>query len=122
MDRVLDETPVPDAEWGSMLGIFDPEPLGALLGISPSSVRRYADGARRTPDAISSRLHLVALLVAHLSGAYNDYGIRRWFMRPRSALDGYSPSDLLTGDWDPDDEGSRRIMALARSLHAGSAT
>ena len=122
MDKVLDETPVPDSEWSSMLGMFDPEPLGSLLGISPSSVRRYADGARRTPDAICSRLHLIALLVSHLSGMYNDYGIRRWFSRPRTALDGSSPSDLLIGDWDPDDEGPCQVMDLARSLHAGGAT
>ena len=53
---------------------------------------------------------------------YNDIGIRRWFDRKRSALDGRAPAQVLSGEWDPDDPGPARVRALARELVTLSAT
>jgi len=122
IDGVLEDSPVPDREWRALLGLFDPESLGALVGISASSVRRYADGSRATPDGVGSRLHWIALVVGHLRGVYNEFGIRRWFVRSRTRLEGRAPGDLLRGQWDPDDGDPRRVMALARAAGAGGAT
>ena len=69
----------------------DDDLLAALLGVSPISVRRYAKGERRCSDAVAARLHWLALLIDQLEGTYNAYGIRRWFQRPRAALDGQPP-------------------------------
>ena len=102
-------------------GVFE---LGAgdavLGGDSPSSLRRYAAGARRAPDSVVGRLHTLALLVADLAGAYNDYGIRRWFARPRTVLEGRSPEAVLAGEWDPDGPEAARVRRLATGVVGAS--
>jgi len=113
---LIEESPVPDREWPRLARILERERLAALLGISLSSAQRYERGARRTPDDIAARLHFLALVVGDVAGAYNGIGIRRWFDRPRSALDGRSPAELLRGEWQPDDPGPSRVRELARAL------
>src|SRR5438309_10078484 len=93
--RDIEETPVPETEWPALVEILDADLLGDLVGVSPSSVRRYATAERKTPDDVAERLHFVALLVGELAGGYNDVGIRRWFARPRTALEGKTPRALL---------------------------
>ena len=122
IESLLEQSPVPDTEWPRVLQVFDRDRLAPLLGISPSSAVRYARGERSTPDAVAARLHFVALVSGDLAGAYNAIGIRRWFERPRAALDGRAPADLLAGDWAPDDEGAVRIRELARSVVESPAT
>lgn len=119
---LLEESPLPATEWGRILETFERDQLASLLGISPASVVRYARGERRTPDAVAARLHLLALVVGDLAGAYNQIGVRRWFERPRSALNGRSPAQILCGDWEPQDAGPRSVRELARSLVSSPAT
>lgn len=118
----LEESPSPRSEWPALAEMLEPERLAILLDVSLSSVRRYASGSRPTPDDVAARLHFVAKVVADLLGAYNEVGVRRWFERPRQALAGRRPTDVLAGRWDPDDEGPRTVRSLARSLVGGSAT
>jgi uncharacterized protein YbjT (DUF2867 family) len=122
IESLLEQSPVPDTEWPRTLQLFDRDRLAPLLGISPSSAVRYAGGERVTPDAVAARLHFIALVASDLAGAYNAIGIRRWFDRPRAALGGRAPADLLTGDWAPDDEGPVRVRELARSVVESPAT
>ncbi len=42
-------------------------------------------------------------MVGDLAGAYNDTGIRRWFVRPRTVLQNRAPADVLTPGWRPDE-------------------
>ncbi len=112
----LEESPAPRYEWPSLMRIFEPEQLAALLGISLSSLRHYQTGERTTPDSVAARLHFLALVVGDLAGAYNEIGIRRWFDRPRSPLGGRTPASFLAGSWDPGDEGPQRVRELARAL------
>ncbi len=114
--RVLEESPVPETEWGSMRAVFDEAELSRLLGVSESSLRRYASGERDTPLATADRLHWIAMVVADLSGAYNGLGIRRWFDRPRALLGGKSPRTALGRRWDSESEGARKVRALAAAL------
>ena len=88
----------------------------ALVHLTPGDPAAVILGDRATPDAVAARLHHLALVVGDLAGSYNDIGIRRWFRRKRSQLDGQPPAALLARDWDPDDEGPRRVRELARSL------
>ena len=122
MIAALEASPAPKFEWGGLARVFDAEQLASLLNISISSLKRYQAGERATPDAIAARLHFLALLVGDLAGSYNDIGVRRWFQRQRTRLDGRAPAELLTGEWDPDDPGARRVRELARELVALSAT
>ncbi|MGQ0669492.1 MAG: hypothetical protein ACT4PO_07455 [Actinomycetota bacterium] len=71
---------------------------------------------------MAARLHFLAKVVADLLGAYNEFGVLRWFDRPRAALGGRSPAEVLAGDWDPDAEGPLGVRSLARSLAGASAT
>jgi hypothetical protein len=110
----IEASPIPDAEWHLIDVLGDR--LADLVGISGSSMSRYRSEQRVTPDDVANRLHTLALIVADLSGSYNDYGIRRWFERPRQALGGQAPRDILTGPWDPDSENVTRIRDLAAAL------
>ena len=116
LEEILESSPAPEHEWPVLDNLFGVETLARLLGVSAASVRRYLKGDRATPDRVAARLHFLAMVVSDLSGAYNDFGIRRWFGRSRNALNRAAPADLLTNDWDPDDAGPRRVRALARAL------
>jgi hypothetical protein len=69
---------------------------------------------------VAERLHWLALVVADLAGAYNDYGMRRWFERPRSQLGGKSPRQLLGRRWNIDSEATARVRALASVLRGAN--
>lgn len=118
----LEASPVPEFEWPAVARTLDVDQLASLLNISASSLRRYLSGERETPDDVSARLHHLALIVGDLAGAYNDVGVRRWFGRSRAALDGRSPADILSGEWNPDDPGPQKVRELARALVTLSAT
>lgn len=120
--EALDASPLPDHEWSRLLVIFGAAELGELVGVSPASVRRYAGGARTTPDGVAARLHFLALVVGELIGAYNEIGIRRWFRRARTALDGRAPAKVLEAGWDPEDSAPRKVRELAAALLASPAT
>ncbi|MGE0702597.1 MAG: hypothetical protein AB7P22_01535 [Vicinamibacterales bacterium] len=112
----LEASPAPEYEWKGLARVFPPEELAELLNVSVSSLKRYQSGQRSTPDAVAARLHFLALVVGDLAGSYNDIGIRRWFRRKRSQLEGREPAAFLVRDWDADDEGPKRVRELARSL------
>lgn len=114
--EAVEESPLPDQEWLPVAEILGEAELARLLNISESSVSRYKSGGRGTPDAVASRLHFLTVVLADLAGSYNEFGMRRWFLRSRSALDDHSPKDILAGDWDPDENGPQRVRALAQSL------
>jgi len=118
----LRESPMPELELASLLELFPHDELGTLLGASESSLRRYASGARRPPDDIAARAHYLSIVVGYLRGAYNDIGVRRWFQRRRTLLDGRTPAQFLRGKWTPDSEGAQRVRDLARALTAAPAT
>jgi hypothetical protein len=122
MIAALEASPAPAFEWAGLSRVFDAEQLASLLSVSLSSLKRYQSGDRTTPDPIAARLHFLALLVGDLAGSYNDIGVRRWFQRKRTRLDGRAPAELLAGEWDPDDAAPRRVRELARELVTLSAT
>ena len=107
-------SPHPEGEWRAARELLDDDLLARLVGVSSSSLRRYAKGDRKTPDDAAWRLHLVVQVLAALSGSYNGYGVRRWFLRPRSTLGGATPADVLERG-EPEDE-VRRVVALAEAL------
>ena len=122
LDEALVHSPVPEREWGEVGRILGVPLLGRLLGISPSSLRRYATGDRETPDDTAERLHFLALLIGDLAGTYNDVGVRRWFDRSRAQLGSRSPAQLLAGDWHADAAGPVAVRRLAEALLASPAT
>lgn len=116
-------SPMPRRELAGLLRTYGHESLAPLLGISPASLRRYVSGTREVPDVIAARIHFVALVTADLAGSYNDIGLRRWWDRPRSALDGRSPREALGTAWDPDDAAALAVADLAHALAGpGAAT
>ena len=105
LNEALDASPTPASEWRGVNRMLGGDALARLLGISSSSVRRYLSGSRATPDEIAARLHFLALVIGDLAGAYNDFGVRRWFQRPRKLLG--SPLSCPTPEWDLATGGSR---------------
>lgn len=123
LDEALRSSPLPAREFRQLLDIFDVDQLAGLIGASPVSLRRYAAGRRAVPDEIAARVHWLALVVSDLAGAYNHIGVRRWFDRPRTGLDGRTPRQVLRGGWQPDDQDVERARLLAAALAgAGGAT
>jgi hypothetical protein len=118
----LDASPVPEREWEPLRNLLGDELLGPLVGVSQSSLARYAAGTRATPDVVAARLHVVAIVCADLRGGYNEYGIRRWFVRPRPSLEGASIVDALGPDWEPDGPSAAKVRELAASVLSVGAT
>jgi hypothetical protein len=122
MIAALEASPVPKYEWSGLARVFGPDDLAPLLNVSVSSLKRYQSGERTTPDDVAARLHFLALVVGDLAGSYNEIGVRRWFHRKRTLLDGRTPASLLKRDWDPEDDDPARVRQLARELVSLSAT
>ena len=117
----IEMSPQPSGEWTPVIDVLGEEMTARLIGSSVSSVRRYASGSRGTPQPIAERLHFLALVLADLAGSYNEFGMRRWFTRPRTALGGRRPVDLL-GSFDPDDAEASAVAELAAALPGLGAT
>ena len=100
LSEALDASPTPASEWRGVNRVLGGDVLARLLGISSSSVRRIGD----------------------LAGAYNDFGVRRWFQRPRKLLGTRSPAQFLSGTWRPEDPGPQRVRDLAAALVYSPAT
>lgn len=116
----LRASPLPRQELERLTETLDLDAIGQIVGASPVSLRRYLSGSRETPDDVAARIHWLALTVSDLLGAYNEVGVRRWFDRPRAALDGRSPTQVLAPGWDPDDPGVMAVQDLAAALtHPG---
>jgi uncharacterized protein (DUF2384 family) len=109
-------SPRPTAEIAHLVPMFGYPGLGRLAGTSVPSLRRYATGDRRAPDAVAQRIHLVAELAAILRGSFNEFGIRRWFERPHPDLGGRPPATLLAGAADPSDAGAAAVLDAALRL------
>jgi hypothetical protein len=123
LDEALQESPMPAQESAELLRVFPRDDLAALLGTSAVSLGRYVAGSRAWPDQLADRLHWLALVVSDLGGAYNEFGIRRWFGRPRTQLGGRSPRDVLNANWDPDSQEVLSVRELAAKLvGVGAAT
>ena len=122
ISEALDQSPAPMHEWRALQGVLGLELLTRLLGISQASARRYLSGNRSTPDTVAARLHFLALVVGDLAGAYNDIGVRRWFDRRRTHLNGETPAQALGNGWSPEDNAPRQVRELARALTSFSAT
>jgi hypothetical protein len=116
LEDALVASPMPDRELVLLLDVFDIDQLAALLDTSGVSLRRYLAGTRRAPDVVAARAHWLALVSSDLAGAYNTLGVRRWFDRPRSQLDGRSPRQVLVRGWDPEDKDVERVRQLAAVL------
>ena len=111
----LENSPVPEAEWTPLSETLG-DGLAGMLEISPSSVARYRSGERATPDLVAARLHVLAMIVSDLAGSYNEFGVRRWFQRPRTALQGRAPNEILSHNWSCDADDVSLVRDLARSL------
>ena len=113
--EVTESNAFPESEWAPLRHHLGDDPLAEVIGVSEASLRRYAAGSRRTPDLVGERLHWLALVVADLRGAYTDRGVRRWFRRPRTALGGASPAQVLREGLDPDSPRAAEVRALAHA-------
>jgi hypothetical protein len=118
----LDESPVPAAELAKLSSILGHELLVGMLEISPASLQRYQNGEREAPDAIAEKAHFLTSVIAALEGTYNEFGVRRWFERPRSTFNGRTARQLLSRRWNPSEESVRSVLAAAESLQELGAT
>ncbi|MFF1254655.1 hypothetical protein ACFVYC_19455 [Pseudarthrobacter sp. NPDC058329] len=112
----IEHSPLPNQEWPRMIQLLGEDLLETIVGASGSSVHRYRNEERPTPDPIAEKLHAVTLITADLAGSYNEFGIRRWFTRVRSQLDGRAPIEIMKGDWNTDDVDFQKVKRLAAAL------
>jgi hypothetical protein len=107
-DRIA-ESPAPKIEWRPTEQLLGAALLSDLLNISTSSLTRYESGERPTPDEVADRLHFLALTLSDLVGAYNEFGVRRWFDRRRTLLHGRSPRQALVANWSSESAGAQAV-------------
>lgn len=119
--NAIEASPMPSSEWTSMRELLKDDLLERVLNVSRQSIQRYAAGDRQTPQEVADRLHAIALIASDLAGSYNEFGIRRWFERPRTQLSGKSPAAILKGDWNPDADNPRKVRELAAALSGARA-
>jgi hypothetical protein len=108
--------------WRVLAELLGTDFLAGLAGIPAATAQHYMAGDRATPDGVAARLYWIELIVADLAGSYNEFGIRRWFVRARTQLDNKPPAQVLAGDWSPSDPGPRTVRAMAGSLVDAAAT
>jgi hypothetical protein len=93
--------------------------LADLAGVSKRTWERWVSPTDTTElsgdDA--RRLWLIARIIDQLRHALGATGTVTWFLRPRRALDGRAPADLLD---DPD--ATQRLIALAAGVRSSGAT
>jgi hypothetical protein len=118
----LDESPVPAAELAKLNSILGHEILADILEISAASLQRYQSGERETPDEVADRAHFLTSVIAALEGTYNEFGVRRWFERPRTVFGGRTARQLLARRWSSSDESAQRVLNAAESLQSLGAT
>jgi hypothetical protein len=88
----------------------------ALLGV-PVQLLQAQHEARPLAAETDARLTALLPLINDLGGGYNDDGIRRWWHRPRVALDGRSPRQVwVECGGDPASQNMARLRALTASL------
>ncbi len=122
LEEALEGSPAPTEEARSLGRVLETELLARLVGVSPVTVNRWIRAERAPSYVHAERLHWLSAVVADLRTAYNAFGVRRWFLRPRAQLDGQSPANELGRDWDPDGDSARRVRELASWLTSPSAT
>jgi len=66
------------------------------------------------------RILVLSGLIFALKGTYADFGINRWFDRPRHELGGRSPADVLKTGWKRDNADVETVIRLAL-FHCGPA-
>jgi len=110
------------AELTKLNSILGHELLAELLEISAASLQRYQSGERDAPDVVADRAHFLTSVIAALKGTYSEFGMRRWFERPRSIFHGRSARELLSRRWTSSDGAARRILDAAESLQQLGAT
>jgi hypothetical protein len=118
----LEGSPVPSAEVRSLTASLEAALLARLVGVSPVTVGRWVRGERALGELHAARVHLLSAVVADLRTAYNERGVRRWFLRPRAQLGGLSPVETLGKGWDPDGPEATRVRELAAWLTSPAAT
>lgn len=116
LDDSLAQSPLPDRQVPELLRVFDRDELAALAGTSSVSLGRYLSGSRTWPDELAARIHWLAFVLSDLEGAYNRFGVRRWFDRKRVQLEGRSPRQVLGAEWDPASPDVDRVRQIAASL------
>lgn len=127
-DVQLERSPVPDLTRPVALEVLGAGLLTVLLDVDPADLAATpptASGVVKdavTVGVVAGRLHQVALTAADLAGAYDDEGTRRWYARPRRALDGASPVRVLAGGFDPGGDAARQVRGMAAALTRLGAT
>lgn len=86
--------------------VLQKELLARLTGKSPADLQKDLPGA-------AEKIDFLYKIVDSLRGSYNAEGIRRWFQRERSRLEGKSPLQYLGLEWNPDEDKAKRILELA---------
>lgn len=94
--------------------ILDKELFTQLGGKDASSIQEESD------KEYINRIYYLSNIVWHLHGSYNEGGIRQWFWRKRSALEGKAPPDILYGEWNPESDEAMKVLGLAQSTKDGT--
>ena len=86
------------------------------LGVARHKLAEYDVNPHDLPEEVVERFNFITKIMKHIAGSFNDYGMKRWFLRRRTQLQGISPAQVLTGDWKPNEEWPQKVLQLAETL------
>ena len=86
------------------------------LGAARRKLFEYDEDPHSLPEEVAERFNFIAKILNYLAGSFNDFGMKRWFLRKRAQLNGLRPMDILKGNWKPEDPEPQKVLALAEAL------
>ncbi len=109
-------------EWAAIREILGDGAVSQLVGVEPVTVALLADGQLLISAGVAERLNWLHSVLSDLAGAYDDFGVRRWFDRPRAQLNHQAPIQYLGGNWSPDHPSAIRVRTLAAAVSGGGSS
>ena len=92
--------------------------LTHLLSVSHTRLLEFFHTPEFLGRDVNRRIDFIYRIVRVLLGAYNGDGVKAWFVRPRTQLQGRRPVDAFVRGWKITDPGPQAVIALARSINA----
>lgn len=91
--------------------------LASILNVSEPELKAYIANPGSISEIILRRLAFLIEVVDILKDAYNDRGIRQWFLRKRIQLNDKSPVEILRENWNPENTDPHSVLELAKGIN-----
>ncbi len=89
------------------------------IGVARRKLLEYDNDPHNLPDEVAERFNFISKTLKYLAGSFNDKGLHDWFLRKRAQLNDLRPTDILKGNWKPEDPEPQKVLKLAEETYGG---